>query len=164
MSRPKSQNPFDAVLYGGLIAGVLDSIDGVVAYYLASGFNPIQVLQFIASGLYGAAAFQKGLFSAFVGLVAHFFIAFVVAGIYVGASRAWPVLRIHAIGWGLVYGAAVFLVMNFLVLPHTAVVRSALSMPMFLNGILGHALFVGLPIGLAARRSATTSALASQLA
>jgi hypothetical protein len=57
------------------IAGILDAADGVVAYYFAAGFNPIQVLQFIASGFYGAAAFQKGLSGALVGLLAHFFIA-----------------------------------------------------------------------------------------
>jgi len=32
------------------------------AYYFTAGFNPIQVLQFIASGFYGAAAFSKGNF------------------------------------------------------------------------------------------------------
>jgi len=69
------------------IAGILDAADGVVAYYFAAGFNPIQVLQFIASGFYGAAAFQKGLSGALVGLLAHFFIAFAVAAIYVGATR-----------------------------------------------------------------------------
>src|SRR4029077_858131 len=38
------------------------------------------------------------------------------------------------------------------VLPHTAVVKSPLSLPLLLNGVLGHALFVGFPIALAARR------------
>jgi hypothetical protein len=41
-----------AIFYGGLIAGILDAADGFVAYYLAAGLNPIQVLQFIASGLW----------------------------------------------------------------------------------------------------------------
>ena len=39
------------------------------------------------------------------------------------------------------------------VLPHTAVVKSPLSLPLLLNGVLGHALFVGFPIALAARRT-----------
>ena len=58
-----------------------------MAYYFAAGFNPIQVLQFIASGFYGAAAFEKGIPGALVGLLAHSFIAFAVAAIYVGATR-----------------------------------------------------------------------------
>src|SRR6202047_5304879 len=75
MSKSKPITPGAAIFYGGLIAGILDAADGVAAYYFAAGFNPIQVLQFIASGFYGAAAFQKGSSGALVGLLAHFFIA-----------------------------------------------------------------------------------------
>jgi hypothetical protein len=45
--RPRA---FDTIVWGGLVAGVLDSIDADVAFGL-NGMNPIQVLQFIASGL-----------------------------------------------------------------------------------------------------------------
>ena len=49
-----------AILWGGLIAGVLDATDGVVAFGL-KGMNPLQVLQYIASGLLGPASFKGGL-------------------------------------------------------------------------------------------------------
>jgi hypothetical protein len=100
-----------AIFYGGLIAGILDAADSMVAYYFAAGFNPIQVLQFIASGFYGAAAFQMGISGAVVGLLAHFFIAFAVAAIYVGATRFLPMLSRKAAMWGPIYGVAVFIVM-----------------------------------------------------
>ena len=92
MSKSKPITLGAAIFYGGLIAGILDAADGVVAYYFAAGFNPIQVLQSIASGFYGADAFQKGISGALVGLLAHFFIAFAVAAIYVGATRFLPML------------------------------------------------------------------------
>ena len=44
MSKSKPITPGAAIFYGGLIAGILDAADGVVAYYFAAGFNPIQVL------------------------------------------------------------------------------------------------------------------------
>src|SRR5260370_1187023 len=72
MSKSKAITPGAAIFYGGLIAGILDATDGAVAYYFIGGLNPIQVLQFIASGFYGAAAFQKGISGALVGLLAHF--------------------------------------------------------------------------------------------
>ena len=50
------------------------------------------------------------------------------------------------------------------VLPHTAVVKSPLSLPLLLNGVLGHALFVGLPIALAARRITNQSSFSTQAA
>jgi hypothetical protein len=64
--------------------------------------------------------------------------------------------------WGTICGAAVFIVMNFVVLPQTAVVKSPLSLPLLLNGVLGHALFVGLPIALAARRITNQSSFSTQ--
>ena len=164
MSKSKPITLGAAIFYGGLIAGILDAADGFVAYYFTAGFNPIQVLQFIASGFYGAAAFQKRISGALVGLLAHFFIVFALAAIYVGATRFLPMLSTEAVMWGTIYGTAVFIVMNFVVLPHTAVVKSPLSLPLLLNGVLGRALFVGLPIALAARRITNQSRLSTQAA
>ena len=67
-----------AILWGGVVAGILDAADGVIDYGF-QGLNPIQVLQYIASGALGTAAFQGGLTAAGLGVVLHFFIAFVVA-------------------------------------------------------------------------------------
>jgi hypothetical protein len=74
MSKSKPITPGAAIFYGGLIAGILDAADGVVANYFIADFDPIQVLQFIASGFYGAAAFQKGASGALVGVL-HIFLS-----------------------------------------------------------------------------------------
>ena len=141
-----------AIFWGGLIAGLLDATDGVIAFGF-QGMNPIQVLQYIASGALGPAAFNGGLPTALLGMGFHFLIAFTVAGIYYAASRKIPALTQNPILWGLSYGVAVYLVMNYGVLPFSATPKTALSLPLFLNGIIGHALFVGLPIALYARRA-----------
>ena len=150
----RSLSARQAILWGGLVCGVLDAADGVVAYGLHAGLNPIQVLQFIASGLLGPAAFEGGLAAAALGAALHFLIAFVVAAIYVGASSRIPALRAEPTAFGLLFGAAVYLVMTYAVLPLSAVPPSLFSFPMFLNGIISHALFVGLPIAMYARRIA----------
>ena len=105
-----------------------------------------------------------GIPGALVGLLAHFFIAFAVAAIYVGATRFLPMLSSKAVLWGTIYGVAVFIVMNIAVLPHTAVVKSPLSVPLLLNGVLAHAFFVGLAIALAARRIRNQSSFSTQAA
>jgi len=64
-----------------LLAGTLDAIDGMVAFGL-KGMNPIQVLQYIASGLLGVDSFKGGLATAGLGALLHYFIAFVVALVY----------------------------------------------------------------------------------
>jgi uncharacterized membrane protein YagU involved in acid resistance len=53
---------------------------------------------------------------------------------------------------GLVYGAVVWLFMNLLVLPHSGVPQLPLTTLAVVHRIIGHALFVGLPAALAARR------------
>ncbi len=55
-------------------------------------------------------------------------------------------------GWGLAFGVGVFLVMNLMVIPLSRIPASVPSLPLVLNGVIGHALLVGLPIALAARR------------
>jgi hypothetical protein len=141
-----------AILWGGLIAGALDATDGVVAYGF-QGLNPIQVLQYIASGVLGPASFKGGLATAGLGTLLHFFIAFVAAAVYVLASCLIPALNANPRLFGPLFGAAVFFFMNYGVLPLSAVTSAPFSLGMFLNGVIGHALFVGLPIALFAKRA-----------
>jgi uncharacterized membrane protein YagU involved in acid resistance len=141
-----------AILWSSLVVGVLDATDGVIAYGLR-GFNPIQVLQYIASGLLGPTSYKGGMATAGLGTLLHFFIAFVVAAIYILASRAVPVLKSQAAVFGLIYGAAVYLFMTYLVLPRSAIGPTPFDLGLFLNGVIGHALFVGLPTALFSRRA-----------
>ena len=154
---PAVPRAFPVIVWGGLLAGALDAVNGVVAYSF-QGLNPIQVLQYIASGAFGAASFRGGLRTAGAGVLFHFFIAFSVATAFYGACRLVPQLARYYIASGLAYGAGVFFFMNYAVLPHTAVAPSPFSLPMFLNGVIGHAVFVGLTIAWFAHRSARAQA------
>ncbi len=145
-----------AILYATLVVGALDAADGVVFRGL-QGQNPIQVLQYIASGLLGARSFSGGLASAGLGLLVHFAISLVVATIYILANRRIAVLRTQWVLVGLLYGAAVWAVMNLLVLPLTAVGHSAIPAAALANGLIGHALFVGLPIAFFAKKVAAAA-------
>ena len=150
---PRVTRALPVIVWGGLVAGVLDATDGVVAYGVLLGLNPIQVLQYIASGAFGEAAFKGGLLMAGAGMLFHFFIAFSVAAVFYLGTRALPQLVKYYAVSGLVYGMAVFFAMNYLVLPLSAVAPTPFSLPLFLNGVIGHAVFVGLPIAWFANRS-----------
>jgi len=142
-----------AILWAGLIAGALDAIDGIAAYSFL-GLSPIQVLQFIASGALGKSAFSGGLATAALGAGLHFSIAFVAAALYVATTRHLPALNTRPVAHGTAYGLAVFVFMSYFVLPLSAVAASPFSLPMFLNGVFDHVLFVGIPIALVARKAA----------
>ena len=142
-----------AIGYGGLVSGVLDALDGIVAFGIL-GKNPIQVLQYIASGALGKQAFEGGLITAAAGAGFHFVISFAAAAAYVFGSKRLGFLTKQWIPCGLAYGVWVWAFMNFGVLPLSAVVGPPLTLPLILNGVIGHALFVGLPISYFAKRFA----------
>lgn len=143
---------YRAVLYGGLVAGALDLAYALVANGMR-GIEPVRLLQSISSGLLGTAAYDHGAASASLGVLLHFLIMFVIAWIYYVASRRLPLLKQRPIVPGLLYGVAVYVVMNFVVLPLSAFPHQLAYTPA--SVVVGGAamLFcVGVPIALIVRR------------
>ena len=138
-----------AIVWGGLLAGVGDIM---FAFVVWRSVGPVRVLQSVASGLLGTAAREGGLATAALGAVLHFTIAFIWATVFWLASRRLKVLVRHPVVCGLLYGAAVYVFMYFVVLPLSAI---RANLPHDASSILlnaaGHMLLVGLPIALAAR-------------
>jgi hypothetical protein len=148
-----------AVLVGGGIAATLDIVYAIVVngWY---GKTPLWVLQSVASGWQGMAAFDGGIASGLLGLVSHYAILFVAAYLYVLASRRVPILRSQAVVFGALFGVAVYLFMNFVVIPLSAFpFKLSYPLPTLLRGFTSHAAFVGVPIALAIRRFASPGAL-----
>lgn len=146
-----------AVLSGTLVVGVLDIVDAFVFFGVRNGVPPARILQSIAAGLIGRpAAISGGTATAVLGACLHFFIAFVVVLTFYVASRYRRVLTRHALVFGMLYGVAVYVVMNFVVIPLSAApARGPVPAAVLLNGLLIHALGVGLPTALFARAART---------
>ncbi|HVQ28970.1 MAG TPA: hypothetical protein VMV21_05285 [Vicinamibacteria bacterium] len=141
-----------AIVWGGLVAGVLDITDAFVAYGVL-GVSPVRIMQSIASGLLGSSAYAGGAPTAALGLFLHFVIAFGAATAYSLASLKLRALVLHPVRYGLAFGVGVYLFMNYLVLPLSAFKKgSGFSLPLFVNGVLAVVLLVGLPIGLLTAR------------
>ena len=154
MQRSSSPSLLKAILLGGCIAALLDILDPIIFYHLRNGIAPLRIPQSIASGLLGRPAFSGGMRTALLGLALHFFIAFVWTTGFVLAGRAMPFLSQHPVRSGLLYGALIYIVMNYLVLPHGHVSPSRPTTPVLINGIFAILVLVGLPISLCNRRFA----------
>jgi uncharacterized membrane protein YagU involved in acid resistance len=141
-TRARSAHP---ILYGTLVVGTLDALDAIIFFGLRSGVTPGRIFQSIAAGVYGRAASRMGVHSIGLGILLHYFIAFLIVAIFYAVSRAMPFLRRRTIVAGIGYGIAAYFVMNYLVIPLSATSRGPFVLPVFLNGILIHALGVGLP-------------------
>jgi len=138
-------------LYAGLLAGTLD-IGAAIFQTLAKG--PQWLLQVVASGWLGTAAFDGGWPAAWIGLASHFGIMLVIAVIWVVlcvriptliGPRAWPLS-------GLVWGVAVWIVMTYAVVPLSQAPLHAPGTSAIVKGLLTHMIAIGLPMAFVARR------------
>lgn len=141
-----------AVVVAGAVVGILDGIDAVVALRLALGLDPVTIYQFVASGALGPSAFRGGLATALLGVFVHFVIAFAAAAVFTAAATRIDALTQHYAVSGLAYGVGVYFFMNYVVIPLSKIPASAPSLALFLNGVIGHALLVGVPTAYFARR------------
>jgi ABC-type transport system involved in multi-copper enzyme maturation permease subunit len=88
-----------------IISGALDAMAGVVVYWIYKGLNPLQVLQYIASGIFGPSVINGSFLYVVIGLLLHFVIAFAFSYAY---YLAFPLIKPFAkntVVNGLVYGA-----------------------------------------------------------
>jgi hypothetical protein len=143
VQRPKALFP---ILVGGVLAGALDLTSAFIIY------GP-KVPLAIAGGLLGPKAFQGGLATYVLGVVLHFVIAVSAATVYYVASRKLEFMKEHVLVSGLFYGIAVFLMMNLIVLPLSALhARNPIQRADLIQGLLVHMFCIGLPISFSARR------------
>lgn len=137
-----------ATLVGGLFGGAADLW---VACTL-SGLPLLVIGKAVARGWFGREkAMAGGLEVSWIGLASHFAIVLAFAAAYALASLRAPVLRRRWFAFGPLYGALIFCVMRFVVLPLSAAGYSMPKPPDLYWEIAGHLFLVGLPIALAAR-------------
>lgn len=140
-----------AILLGGLIAGALD-ITSAFASYVPHGASEAGILCFIASGLIGKAALSGGTTMALLGLVVHFGLTTIMAAVFVFAARRCGMLLAQPWFAGIAYGISVFVVMNYVVVPFSAVASWTPTTGWALAGaVLAHCFYVGVPIAFVAR-------------
>ena len=151
-------NKTKAIVVGGLAGGAGDLLFAVT-WAGINGMAPQKLLQVIASGWFGQAAFDGGWNTAAIGIASHFGIALVVAALFSALATRMPVLLERPLVAGIALGIATFLVMRLVVLP-----LSAFPFPvkMFTVGagldLLSHMFLFGTPIAFARRYFGAPSA------
>jgi uncharacterized membrane protein YagU involved in acid resistance len=136
----------------GLFAGFLDITAACVNFLLRTNKNPVIVLQFVASGILGKTAFAGGIPVATLGLLLHFFIALIFAGLYFFLYPRLLLLRKNPFWSGVGYGLLVWIVMNGFVLPLSLVSRRPYALLPDLIEMMIMVGAIGLPISLLVHR------------
>ena len=144
-----------SIAVGGIIIGTLQLIIQDFLVFSLLGKTPfISVLQYVASGALGDAAFAGGLATALLGVIFHYLISFVVAAVFIMSAARISLLRRNVIVGSLLYGIAAFIVMNFIVLPLSAAPKVDGTLFGLIELIIEHALIIGLPLGILVWRNA----------
>jgi hypothetical protein len=145
-------SPARALVIGTVVVGVLDALDAIIVFGLRSGVSPIRIFQGIASGLIGREAFAGGVSTALLGAGLHFVIAGGIVATGLAISRLWTPLASRPFVFGPVYGIAVYLAMNLVVIPLSAIGATSFTTFSVVNGVLIHVVGVGIPAALVASR------------
>lgn len=139
-----------AVFAGGAAAALLDGLAATVDFRIR-GISFTRLWQSVASGALGPSSFQRGSASVFLGLAFHVLIAMTAALFFSTAAMYAPILLVHYVLSGTLYGIAVFTFMNLVVIPLSAMPPRPFSLATTIRQLLIHILFVGLPISISAR-------------
>ena len=133
----------------GFLIGTLDMLGAVIAYQA----NPIQIFKFIASGAFGAgSAFSGGPIMVVWGIAFHYSIAFVWSIVFFFVYPLVPMLCKSRFITGALYGIFIWLVMNMIVIPLSAIPANPFNVSSAAIGASILILAVGLPIAILTHR------------
>jgi uncharacterized membrane protein YagU involved in acid resistance len=144
--------PVGIIFLTWLIAGTLDLFSACLQFVLVTGKSFVNVLLFVASGVYGTAAFGGNPVMPWMGVLFHYIIALGFTLLFFFLYPRIPEMRKIPAVSGLVYGIFVWLVMNLLILPLTNIPKGPFHLVNVLVGMTILMVAIGLPMGLMAGR------------
>ena len=146
----KEGSMFKPIAIATAVSGTLDILFAMILTVFF-GREIGNMLRYVGSGPLPQAT-DMGMSGAILGLLVHFALMAIMATVFVLAARRIPALVERPIQWGVLYGLATYVVMNWLVVPMrfgTPLPPSPLSMA---TQLFAHIVLVGIPIALIAAR------------
>ena len=138
-----------AIIVSGFVVGTLD-LSAAVIQTIIMGGDPLKMLQYIASGIFGPDSFKGGIKYSLIGVFIHFCIAF---GWTIAFFLLYPRIKglaEHKLLTGIVYGMIVWLVMNRIIVPLSRIPARPFNL---VNAIVGLGILIiaiGIPLSLMA--------------
>jgi hypothetical protein len=133
-----------AILLGGGLAGFADFVYPTLMSVINGG-SALRPWLGVASGLLGASAREGGIGMAALGVVLHFFICISAAALLWVIVKHLRFLPRQWVVLGILHGIAVLLVMNYVILPLSAIGRSIYPLEDLHVHAFWHIVLVGLP-------------------
>jgi len=156
INNPAIKFPVKTILLSGLLVGTLDISSAFVDYYSATGKNPLAILPYIASGVFGKSVLgsdSAGMM--LMGLLLHYIIAFAFTIFFFWLYSRTSLLPANWVLRGFVYGIFIWIIMNLIVVqlsgvPHGPI--SAMKITKIIKSALILIFMIGLPLSFIAHR------------
>jgi len=146
------KNFWKTVFLAGLLVGSLDIIAALGNFYIKTGKDPLIVLKYIASAVFGKSAFYGDNLMAVWGLLLHFLIAFIWTIFFFFLYPKFKLLSWNRIITGIVYGIFIWLVMTRLVVPMSKASGGSFNLKQAIIAVLILIAAIGLPLSFIAHR------------
>jgi hypothetical protein len=143
---------FATMLVAGLLVGTLDLGAAFISFYVTAGKSPLLILQAIASGLLGPAAFSGSVGVMGLGLLLHYLIALSFTALFFGLYRQVGFVARYPLVAGAFYGLFIWAVMNLVVLPLSRFPVQPFHPLAALREALILVFMIGIPLALLASR------------
>ena len=148
-ARFTKQSKAKAYLITGLVAATLDLTAALTVWcFIIQKLTPLQLLQGIASGVFGRDAFTGGGAMAAWGVLFHYIIAFSFTAVYFFTYPYIPFLQRYKIISGVLYGIVAWSMMSYIVLPLSNVTMSPFRWSNAIISITILMVCIGLPVSL----------------
>lgn len=141
------------LLKAGLLVGTLDITSAFIYYFIRTGQPTVlNVLNYVASGLFGKAALTGGIGMQLAGLLLHYCIAFSFTIFFFWLFSRVKILSENRLLTGIGYGIFIWLVMNLIVVPSSKIGTRPFVLLNALINVLILIICIGIPLSFMATR------------
>lgn len=155
---------YQRALWAGLIVGTFDITAACIQFYAKTGRDPLIVMKYVASGVFGKGAMTGGTGMVIAGLLFHYLIATSWAFLFFWLYARFPALSRNRLVTGIFYGIFVSLIMQGLVVPLSRVNRAPFTITGSATAALIIVVCVGIPLAYLASRAMQHSAFSRNAA
>ena len=150
---PTKQFPIKTVLLAWLLVGTLDITSATIHYLIMGGSNPVNILVYISSAIYGPQAKEIGPPSmAILGMCLHYLIALTWTVIFFILYPRIPAMSRNRVLTGIVYGYFMQIIMSQVVVKFSNTAKGPFNFANFLISGAILCVAIGIPLSFIAYR------------
>jgi len=146
------RNLWLTILMAGLLVATLDITAAIIKFYIDTGKNPVIVLKYIASAVFGKKAYAGDAMMPVWGLIFHYMIAYIWTIFF---FLVYPKLKLLTWNWvltGIAFGILIWIIMNQAVVPLSNASTGAFNLKQAIIAALILIVAIGLPLSFIANR------------